>query len=67
MAMKALSWILKAVAIFYAIGTFAYMAGGDPNNPPPPGAWILTAIIAAVLFFVAMRIDAKISRDDEKK
>jgi amino acid transporter len=65
--MKTLSWLLKAGAIFYAIGTFAYLAGGDRSDPPPPGAWVLTAVIAGALFFAASRIDAKIRRDEENR
>lgn len=62
-SMKALSWILKAIAVFYVIGTMAYMMGGDPNNPAPAGAWVGTAVIAGILFFAASKVDSKIAKD----
>lgn len=57
--MKVLSWILKAAGAFYVLGTIAYMAGGDPNNPAPAGAWIMTALIAGAFFLAAAFVDSK--------
>lgn len=65
--MKILSWILKAIAIFYVLGTMSYMRGGDPSDPPPAGAWVLTAVIAGAFFLAALRVDAKIAKDAATK